>query len=64
MLCVQLADVFVFVRNIVGIVCIIIVIVVVVVVVVVVSCHSLFLPGFSNFVPNLIPTSLSSSFRL
>ena len=41
-----------------------IVVVVVVFVFVVVSSHSLFLPGISTFVPKLIPTALSSSFRL
>jgi len=56
-LCVQLVDVFVCVRNLVGNVCIIMAIVVV-------SCHSLFLPGISTFVPKVIPTSLSSSLEL
>ena len=56
MLCVQLADVFVCVRNVGEKVFIIIVIVVVV------SSHSLSLPGISTFVPKVIPTALSSSF--
>ena len=59
MLCVQLADVFVCFRNIVGNVFIIIAFVVVVI-----SSHSLFLPGISTFVPKVIPTSLSSSLEL
>jgi len=57
-LCVQLADVFVCVRNVGEKVSIIIVIVVVVVV----SSHSLSIPGISTFVPKVIPTALSSSF--
>ena len=61
MLCVQLADVFVCVRN-VGEKVIIIIVIVVVIVVVVVSSHSLSLPGISTFVPKVIPTALSSSF--
>jgi hypothetical protein len=57
------------VRNFLEIVCIIIVIViavvvVVVVVVVVICSHNLFLLGISTFVPKVIPTALSSSFRL
>ena len=66
MLCVQLADVFVCVRNLVGKVLLLLLffIVVVVVVVVIVSSHSVFIPGTSTSVPTVIPTALSSSFRL
>ena len=57
MLCVQLADVFICVQNLVEDVCII---VIVIVVVVIVSSHSDFLPGISTFVIKVIPTTLSS----
>jgi hypothetical protein len=39
-------------------------IIIAVVVVVIVPSHGLFLPGISTFVPKVIPTALSSSFRL
>ena len=64
MLCVQLADVFVCVRNLVGKVLLLLFFIVVVVVVVIVSSHSVFIPGTSTSVPTVIPTALSSSFRL
>ena len=65
MLCVQLADVFVCVRNLVGkVLLLLLFFIVVVVVVVIVSSHSVFIPGTSTSVPTVIPTALSSSFRL
>ena len=63
MLCVQFADVFICVRNLVEDICIIVIIIVVifiVVVVVIVSSHNVFLPGISTFVLKVIPTTLSS----
>ena len=57
MLCIQLADVFLCVRNLVekGF------IITAIIVVVIVSSHSLFLPGISTFVPKVIPTAVVSS---
>ena len=57
MLCIQLADVFLCVRNLVekGF------IITAIIVVVFVSSHSLFLPGISTFVPKVIPTAVVSS---
>jgi hypothetical protein len=64
MLCVQLADVFGCVRNLVEKVFIIIIIIVAIFVVIIVPSHSRFLPSISTFVPKVIPTSLVSSYRL
>ena len=66
MLCVQLADVFMCVRNLVEDVCIIVIVIIAIVVifisivVVIVSSHSVFLPGIFTFVLKVIPTALSS----
>ena len=68
MLCIQLADVFLCVRDLVekgfiitAIIVVVIFVVIVVVTVVIVSSHSLFLPGISTFVPKVIPTAVVSS---